>query len=203
MNVPTAMPPDIPRQRRHGGKPRFPESAEEKAARLVDLIRRSAPTPDATERLSGGDTGLPSVEVLRQRIAVRFNEADVGKALPKQAKYVMARELAESGHAVAAPRRRKSRVSPALSHDIVVSGSECDRSRKVRDLRLARTDHRGLSWAQVRCASGDMAMTLSQSLSLFCIGGAACLMVVPVSARRRPDSRTRKDTGAPGLIARG
>jgi len=111
---------DPPRQR-HAGKPHFPESTEEKAARIVDLVRRTARAPSALESLGIDKGGLPDPKVLQQRIATRLNSADAGETLPKEAKDVMAREFARSGHEVATQLQRDEMRLDDLDHSALTN----------------------------------------------------------------------------------
>jgi hypothetical protein len=80
------------------GAIRFPESADEKAARLSAAIEKMAGSASNLE--SAGST-LPSVDRLKQRIGARLGSADVENELPQPLKSALANELAEKGLALA------------------------------------------------------------------------------------------------------
>jgi glutamyl endopeptidase len=87
----------------------FPESEEEKSARLVQFARGiAAPSPQhQPSALENADSdGLPGPEILQQRITSQLNAADRNETLPQQTKQAMAREMAQSGYEIAAQIRR-------------------------------------------------------------------------------------------------
>ncbi|MCK1319615.1 MULTISPECIES: serine protease [unclassified Bradyrhizobium] len=84
---------------------RFPESEEERAARLVAFARGIA-APAAGHQSSSAlesmdDGGLPGPEALQQRIVAQLDAADSNTDLPQLTKEAMARDIAQSGHEIA------------------------------------------------------------------------------------------------------
>jgi glutamyl endopeptidase len=80
------------------GATRFPESTDEKAARLSAIVGKMAASGSNLE--NAGST-LPSVDALERRIGARLASADVKDEEPNQLKTALARQLAKNGHAVA------------------------------------------------------------------------------------------------------
>jgi glutamyl endopeptidase len=77
---------------------RFPESPDEKAARLSANIRKLAVS---ASNLESTGSALPNVETLERRIRSRLTSVDANHKAPGPPTHVLARQLAENGHAVA------------------------------------------------------------------------------------------------------
>lgn len=88
-------------------KARFPESKEEKAARLAQIVRQVAGGANALE---SAQSGLPSLSVLEERIARQLEAADADA--PAAMVKAVAAKKAQDGHAIA-ERLARGEIVPA------------------------------------------------------------------------------------------
>jgi hypothetical protein len=102
-NEPAAAPPASPTV----GRPRFPESKEEKTARLARTVHQVGSGSAALESAQGG---LPPVSILEGRIAQPLQAT--GDAVASAMALTLAADMAQEGHTVA-QRFARCEITPA------------------------------------------------------------------------------------------
>lgn len=96
-------------------RPRFPESREERAARLVQAIRRMPDAAGSALESRGG--GLPARSLLEQRIAARLKETK--SDVPNKVVKALAKKKARDGYDLAkSVRRRDLRVADLTEESV-------------------------------------------------------------------------------------